>query len=165
MKLRIISACVVSAVSALLAANTFAYVHENGAYLEGNVGTNFASLSVFGLNATAFNSVGGNINMGYQLNRYLAPEIGYTYYGTFGINNVDVAIKGIIPFDNRVSIFGKLGLGYIFAHGDNAALPLLGAGISYAVSNKWDINAQAQGVTIGFVSIGLVSMGLTYHFD
>ena len=159
---------------ALLASCTsvFASPHESGAYIEGNIGTLYESVDILGIQASAFGSLGLNANLGYQFNRYLAAEAGYTAYGigeTGGIvNGVDAAAKFILPFqigESDFSVFAKLGVADLFKGGDNSVTPLAGIGAAYAITPNLDLNVQAQGVTEGFFSLGLLSTGLTYHFN
>lgn len=145
-------------------------IHENGAYIEGNVGAQYATVSIWGNTYGAFGSVGANFNAGYQWNRYFGTEAGYTLYGIGNgtINGVDLALKGIIPFtvgNSNMSVFGKFGGSYLFSDGDSEILPLVGAGVSYGLTSNLDLNVQAQTLLGGFYSFGLASVGLTYHFD
>lgn len=144
--------------------------HERGAYLEGNIGTLYESLDFFGIEFHEFGSVGLNANLGYQFNRYLAAEFGYTAYGINHhlLNNVDLAGKFILPFtigNNNFNVFAKLGVADVFSGHDNSLLPMAGLGASYELTQNLDLNVQAQGVTQGFFSLGLLSTGLTYHFN
>lgn len=144
--------------------------HGSGAYIEGNVGTQFATVSVWDRTYSAFGSVGFNLNAGYQWNKYFGTEAGYTLYGVGNdsINGVDLALKGIIPFtvgNSNLSVFGKLGASHVFTSGYNDTLPMVGAGVSYGLTSKVDLNVQAQTLLGGFYTFGLASVGLTYHFD
>lgn len=151
----------------MMAVNAEAKVHERGAYLEGNVGTLYASVNLFGIEFSQFGSFGINTNGGYQYSRYFATELGYTNYG-LGLNNIDAAAKFILPFGdgmNDYTVFAKVGPAFLFQGNNQGFLPLLGVGGSYSMNDHLDANIQAQGVTAGFFSLGLVSAGLTYHFD
>lgn len=166
MKLKITS-LLVSFILALSFINVAAAKpHERGAYLEGNIGTNYASFHFLGADYSEFDSVGVNANLGYQFFRYLALETGVTTYNR-GLIGVDAVLKAIVPLElgnNDISLFGKIGPAYVTdGHGDSL-LPYLGLGAAYAVTPNLDINVQAQGVTVGFASLGLLSAGLTYHF-
>jgi hypothetical protein len=108
------------------------------------------------------------------VNDYLAPEIGYTYYG-IGLNGVDVALKGMIPLNvgtYGASIFGKVGAAHLFTtSGGSSSVtdPMLGAGFAVGVSKNVDWTVQANAVIDSFSNysystIGLVSTGLTYNF-
>lgn len=151
-----------------IAMNAQAKVHEKGAYIEGNIGTLYASVNLFGLQYGQFGSFGVNTNGGYQFSKHVAAELGYTNYG-LGLNNVDIAAKFIMPIradNNDFTLFTKIGPAYVFTNdGDGSLIPMLGVGASYGLSDNLDATIQAQGVTVGFFSLGLVSTGLTYHFD
>lgn len=167
----VLAGCISTSVFASSSTSSSAPVpHDSGAYIEGNVGAQFTTVSVWGNTYGAFGSVGANLNGGYQWNKYFATEAGYTLYGVGNstINGVDLALKGIIPFtagNSNMSVFGKLGGSYLFSHGDTETLPLVGAGVSYGLTSKVDLNVQAQTLLGGFYSFGLASVGLTYHFD
>lgn len=144
--------------------------HDNGAYIEGNIGTLYASTHFWGVNYTYFGSVGANANVGYLFNRYFATEMGYTNYtlSRDSLNNVDVALKGILPFtiqNHDVSLFAKVGPAYVFSGGSGEVVPFAGIGASYRLTSHLDANIQAQGLTNGFFSLGLISGGLTYYFN
>lgn len=150
--------------------SAFALTHESGAYADLNAGVLYASVSFLGYNYSAFGSAGLNTNLGYQFNRYFATELGYTAYGIDHdlLNNIDIAAKVIIPVvegQHPISLFGKIGPSYVFAggHGGTGAL-YTGLGAAYQMTDKLDLTAQAQGITQGFFSLGLVSLGVSYHF-
>ncbi len=166
----VLAGCISTSVFAASSNASATAPHDNGAYIEGNVGAQFATVSVWGSTYSAFGSAGLNFNAGYQWNKYFGTEAGYTLYGIGDgtINGLDIALKGIIPFtigNSNFSVFGKLGGSYIFADGDNETLPLVGVGVSYGLTSKVDLNVQAQTLLGGFYSFGLASVGLTYHFD
>lgn len=141
---------------------------KNGPYIEGNIGTLYASVNFFGIQLSQFGSFGINANGGYQFNTHWATEMGYTNYG-LGLNNIDAAVKYIMSIgddDSRFSLFGKIGPAFVFDnHGSSSLLPFAGLGAAYSINNNLDATIQAQGITVGFFSLGLVSTGLTYHFN
>jgi hypothetical protein len=152
----------------LLSSTTLlAQPHDNGAYVEANIGSNYSEFHLFHTSYSEFYSIGVNTNIGYQLFRYFAIEAGATTYGR-GLYGVDAALKLIAPFtteNHDFTLFGKIGAGYIFDNnGRHYTLPFLGLGASYALAPCLDVNVQAQGVTVGFMSLGLLSAGLTYYF-
>ncbi|HTM64103.1 MAG TPA: outer membrane beta-barrel protein [Gammaproteobacteria bacterium] len=149
-------------------------VDMKGLYVDGSVGVNFTSYSFSSIHSTTFSKAGINVNAGYKVNDYLAPEIGYTYYG-IGLNGVDVALKGMIPLNvgtYGASIFGKVGAAHLFTtSGGSSSVtdPMLGAGFAVGVSKNVDWTVQANAVIDSFSNysystIGLVSTGLTYNF-
>ncbi len=157
------------AVMLLVAASSCveAKVHTRGAYVEGNVGTLYASVNIFGFGFSQFGSLGINASSGYLFNQSLATEVGYTNYG-LGLNTLDVAVKVIAPLkiqDNDFTVFAKVGPAFAFANGVSALTPFAGIGASYSMTDHLDANMQAQGISEGFFSLGLVSAGLTYYFN
>lgn len=173
MKKNIISIITLS----ILTSSAFA-AHNSGAYVEANVGGAYASTKIdfFGTTDTeSASAVGANANLGYQFNRFIAAEVGYTYYGNdIDASMGDVAVKAILPITDDFSLFGKLGAGYIGANNNDHGsfdewAGVYGIGAAYAITPSLDVNVQFQGATIwnafGDTNIGLVSGGLTYHFD
>lgn len=145
----------------------FAEPHNSGNYIEGNVGTLYATVSFWGDTYTQFGSVGANVNLGHQFMPYFATEVGYTNYGASSLNMVDLAAKLILPFNvngNDFSVFAKAGPAYGFSPDDSGFIPFAGIGAGYSVNQNLDVTLQAQGVSEGFFSLGLLSAGLTYHF-
>lgn len=145
-----------------------------GLYVDGLVGVNFTSYGFNNVHSTTFSKAGVNVNAGYKVNDYLAPEIGYTYYG-IGLHGVDVALKGMIPLNvgtYGASIFGKVGAAHLFTTGSGSSSvtdPMLGAGFAVGVSRNVDWTVQANAVIDSFSNhsystVGLVSTGLTYNF-
>lgn len=154
----------------VISTTALAVQHNEGAYVEGNLGTLYASVNFLGTNYTGYGSAGANLNAGYQFNQNIATEVGYTNYGLSGnsLNGMDAALKLILPFNigaNDYTVFMKLGAADVFDGGDNAVVALGGLGASYSMTQHLDLNAQVQGISAGFFGLGLMSMGLTYHFD
>lgn len=156
------------ALATLSISSAYAAVHESGAYLDLNAGVTYETIYLWGYHYDAFGNVGLNTNLGYQFNRYFAAEAGYTAYEEDGVlNNIDLAIKGILPIsegEHPVSLFGKIGPAYLFKGGDSTGALLVGIGGAYQMTDKVDFTLQAQGVTQGFFSLGLLSAGISYHF-
>jgi hypothetical protein len=153
-------------VSPFVSQSGFAKAHDSGTYAEFNIGTLYQSLHFMNYNYSAFNSVGVNGSLGYQFATNIALEAGYTYYG-YGLNSVDAVAKVILPFtlgSQDFSVFAKLGPAYVFRGSDHGVLPYGGIGASYAINSSLDLTVQGQGITNGFFSLGLVSLGLAYHF-
>jgi Outer membrane protein beta-barrel domain len=152
-----------------LATTTFALSRDKGTYLEGNVGISVLQFRLFGIiTISGFNGAGANANLGYQLNRYFASEMGFTYIT--GARYADAAMKAILPFqikENDFTVFGKLGAAYVYDNDNHnyEVTPYIGLGASYAISPSLDINIQGQGVTASIINLALLSLGLTYHFN
>jgi opacity protein-like surface antigen len=101
-------------------------------------------------------------NLGYNINQYLATEVGYNQLwlassssnsnGRVGIE--DIAAKGTIPLGNVFSLYGRAGVaGYqnvdansrvTFAN--NVGI-LYGAGAQWALNKNWSLRAEDWSVT------------------
>jgi OOP family OmpA-OmpF porin len=139
--------------------------HDSGVYIEGNIGTNYTGIDAFGDTFSSNGGVGVNTNLGYQFNRYLAAEVGYTYYGiNEGFSGLDAAAKLILPLHERFYAFGKLGVAVYSDGSETLTLPFGGIGVAYQVTPALDFNIQAQGSNFLY-QIGLISAGVTYHFS
>lgn len=168
MKLKTIRLAVIAALLASVSLTTAATPHTKGGYIEANIGTLYASINLFGYEFSQLGSIGLNTNAGYQFSQNLALEMGYTNYGVSSLNNIDGALKVIFPFElgnKDASLFVKAGPAFIFTNDGSTITPFLGVGASYALTDKVDATLQAQGISEGFFSLGLISAGLTYHFD
>lgn len=144
-----------------------AAIHNQSAYIEGNVGSLYSNGKFLGDHYTNFDNLGFNANLGYQLTPNLATEVGYTNYGN-ALNNVDAAVKVILPFTiigNDFSVFAKAGPSFVFKGHSKAYTPLVGLGASYSLSHDLDTTFQVQSVTQGNFNLGLASVGFTYHFE
>lgn len=154
---KILFACLFSISLPIMAISQF------GAYLEGNLGC--SAVNFFDIYSTG-TKLGSNVNGGYQFNSYLATELGlFVYEG--GPIGIDLAVKGIIPLNigkYGASLFGKIGATSLFDTKTSVTLPFLGAGASYTIKPGLDFTVQAQAASALFVNVGLLSIGLTYHF-
>ncbi len=162
---------------------------ESGVYIDGNAG--YGSTGGLSIHNGNFAYSG---DIGYQFNTYFGLELGYNHFGKvskeyfgyrtnqFGNYSADIAVKGILPFKDRWSLFGKLGLAYVNQQEKFSGFtttpppssytidsylgtlsPYAAAGVSYQLSKRFDINAQLHGTPLSpSMYAGLV--GLTYHF-
>lgn len=168
MKIKSISSSLIGALILCSSLSAIAAPHTKGAYAELNLGTLYANVNLFGFSYSQLGSVGLNTNAGYQFNKNIALEMGYTNYGVSSINNIDGALKVIMPLtinNNDASIFFKIGPAFLFDSSNLYITPFAGIGASYALTDKIDTTIQAQGISEGFFSLGLLSVGLTYHFN
>lgn len=141
---------------------------DKGFYLEPNLGYGKVNETVIG----SKNDNTGliiNGNAGYQLNQNFAVEGGYTHFATedfgYGVKGkgnyaFDLAAKGILPIQNGVSAFGKVGIAAVH-HTVSIAIPgiptqsqswtkpaaLLAAGVSYDVNDSVGVQTQFTATT------------------
>jgi hypothetical protein len=167
---------------------------HQGFYVEGDAGTNLVYLGVVaGEWAEAPAKTGGfawHVAGGYAFNEHHALEAGfmqnYAWYDTEAgeekhtvsahANVAYAAWRPTLPIKDRVSVFGKLGLMYVWVPGvaaDNTEVevngaslmaPYTGIGVSYAVTPQIELSVQYQGAIYVIAGAGAVTGGLTYHF-
>lgn len=133
-----------------------------------------------------------NVNAGYNFNRGLALEGGYTsltssqYNSNLSNNIFDVAVKGTLPFSQVFSLYGRLGAGLNYATWGGTAnnAPawycdqaysanfnvLAGVGASFALSQHFDLRLEdTMLIPVGSANqtsgnINLVLGGFQYNF-
>ena len=150
------------------------YNKHTGFYVSGNIGSiaDRESVDLFSFHITHASMGGYGLNgiVGYQINPYLAPEAGVSYYRRYGeeVMVYDAVLKGILPISTRFNLNGKLGVGSYSSHNESQTVPYLGLGLGYALTPNLDIDFSMQGSYIDFgiatAGLALVSGGLTYHF-
>ena len=165
---------ILSAIVLLIAINSAAVANMSqlGFYLEGNAGINLLSADFNDSAMTKRGGLGLNVNGGYQFNQYFATEIGVTRYRNIidsgeSVTSYDAAVKGIIPIDaGQFSLFGKVGVSSVEdpLDGGSIFLPFLGVGGSASIVKNLDFTVQLAGLTLGVVSLGMLSGGLIVHF-
>lgn len=166
-------------ISTSLALIQSAEASSHGVYIDLNAGTNIvhADSINFGFfetpSATQISGFGWNSNIGYQFSRFFAMEMGFTQYINTNsgagngntIQNADIATKILLPLTNRFNIFGKLGGSLLFASGGPSQGGFYTAvGAAFAIAPQIDLNAQFANTFFPLGSIGLLSVGATYHF-
>ena len=121
-------------------------------YLDGSIGIN-----------TGDSTLGVNTNFGYMFDRYFAVEAGFT-----GGNNYfmyDGAVKGILPLNNIVDLYGKLGVGINNYNGlfSNSSVGLLyGGGIAFHIAPKWQLHVEDY--TVSGANPNFLMFGGQYNF-
>lgn len=154
--------------------NDVAWNQHTGAYAELNVGTDFYYNLIYTRGTDISAGIGGfgwSGAVGYNFNPTFGLEGGFILnltknYELAVIKAPYVSTRFNVPLGERYSFIGKLGLMAPFFFSDGAILlPFTGIGISYAVSNKMDVSLQYQGAVYGVASAGLLSLGVSYHFD
>lgn len=126
--------------------------------------------------------------VGYDFNKYLGLEAGYTYLpkttydlGGGDIKNYAVDLLGKIsyPVNNAFSIFAKAGAGYLNQKHENAlggsttndkVVPAFGVGAAYqimpnlAIDASWLRYSGNYDSTDGVTNVDFASVGLSYKF-
>lgn len=178
MKKIVISTLVLASVIAHSAyASEQRWNYHEGWYVNANVGTNFYYTAVVSSDyhgsSKGINGYGWNANGGYSFNHYVAAEAGLLQSYLISADSTNhfivsapyAAAKFTAPLGKQFALFGKVGGMYAFNNHDGIALPFIGVGASYAVSPKVDIDATYQGAVYGIIGAGLLSGGVTYHFN
>jgi hypothetical protein len=119
-----------------------AQAKSDGLYLEGSIGGQFPG-SLYDNHYD--DEFAANISIGYKFNKYLAIEGGITLDQPF----YDFAVKGILPFSNGISLFGKTGFALV---ADDYSFNLdpagyFAGGVSYNFTPKIAVFAQESIVT------------------
>lgn len=96
----------------------------------------------------------GRLYAGYQFDCHWAAELGWSIFsdvdtsgtikgidlvnvapytihanGSVDIDAVDLVVKGMMPLQNNFSVYGKLGVAYVWSHGGNASASIIEPGI------------------------------------
>lgn len=138
-------------------------------------------------------NVGGGIFAGYQINTWLAVEVGYDYLGNMGVNGhhgvsgsqmksqgLQASLKASYGLNSDWDLYGRAGvMGYraesdIKGHNnfDTGIRPVLAVGTEYAFNRNWAGRLEYQWVSnvgnenqIGASSdISSVMAGISYRF-
>jgi hypothetical protein len=144
-KLLIITAAFAVFSIASITANA-APAKPTGFYLEGSLGISNTNL---GLDDTDF---AYNFGLGYKINPFISIEAGiieddYALY--------NIAIKGTLPFDNGLSLFGKAGVG--LENDDTFTIDLepvayFAGGVGYNVTPRISIFVEESAVTTAIIN-------------
>ena len=132
----------------------------------GVIGENLDPSKAFNYDNYTFYSapLSGNVNGGYQFNRYFALEAGGAWFQRYSNSHflakdnyaIDIAAKGILPITHGLSIYGKLGgalehsflveTSPLFAYSTDAhrIVPMAGAGIAYNITPHFGVNIQTE---------------------
>jgi OOP family OmpA-OmpF porin len=187
---------------------------DSGWYIGGNVGESDATIDneriaenllEGGFATTAFDEndsdTGYKLFWGYQFNRYFALEGGYfdlgefdftattfpvgTLNGNLDIKGVNVDLVGFLPFTDKFSAFGRVGVnhaetessfsgtGAVNVINPNAsereANLKLGAGLQYDFNDNWAMRLETERYRINDTvgnkgDVDLVSLGVIYRF-
>lgn len=160
-----------------------AYNKNLGQYLSVNGGASYASnLFQSGITKSGFLGFGGNIILGTMINENLAAEVAGNYFSfgtTGGVTILSLNGRVTVPAGNRVSLFGKLGIGYgelTTQFGNNGKIitdlcvPTFGLGIGYHATDLWMVTLESTGAyfkSSANVSgvVGGLTIGGTRYFN
>ena len=195
-------------------ASTCALADDSYGYVGANLGRSRANiddaritagLAGTGLTTTSISDdsrdTGYKIYGGYQVNKNFAVEAGYFDLGRFGFNattvptgtlsgnirlrGLNLDAVGFLPFTDKFSAFGRLGVNYAQARDafagtgivnvinanphQNAFNPTLGLGLQYAFSESFALRAELERHRISDAvgnrgDVDLASVGLVYRF-
>lgn len=158
---------------------------SSGVYTDFNAGAGFNGDN-FGSHFNTFSQwFGASADLGYKVNMFFGLEVGAAHYPDAVVGNEkntgtlgwDVAGKIIMPFDNGVELFGKLGYTKLYQKTTHAPDPandgnhqggtaLAGLGVSFYGSSHWALTLQGTATkkmqTIP--SQYLATLGITYIF-
>jgi OOP family OmpA-OmpF porin len=160
---------------------------ENGFYLGGNIGRANLDEDFDGLNIDA-NSASYGLVGGWRFNDHFSLEGGYFDFGNFeqnidiegatssvslSANGFTLGATGSVPLGDKFSLYGRAG--WFFWAGDaevnnvSQATPedrnlYLGAGISYAVNDRFKVSGDWTRYELDGVNSGVFSMGIQFSF-
>lgn len=139
--------------------------HE-GFYAGAAVGTNVVDVHYDHLHYVDSGDFAAALNLGYQFNEHIAIEAGYQRHADL-LNVPYLTSKIMLPVAERGTLYTKLGAAYITDdHNDfDLVRPFVGVGGSYALNDKIDLDLQLQGPVDKHAALGLMGVGLTYHFE
>lgn len=138
-----------------------------GNYTEVNLDTLFG-YEIFDAAVSGF---GWGAAFGHYFNKTIALEGGFMqamsrWRDDEKVNVPYLTTRFNIPMGQRFSFIAKLGLMTPFIHGDGVfLLPYTGVGVGYAVNKNLDLTLQYQGLVWGIAGVGMLGLGLTYHFS
>lgn len=145
-----------------------------GPYAEINLGTNLYYAGIISSSGTCHSAgiegIGWSIAAGNHFTNIFALEAGFMQnylHDNYSHTNVPyLTTRFDVPVVDRINFIGKLGAMYASAPTKGGiVLPYVGIGSSYALTPKVDFQVQYQGAVYGIAGAGLVSAGLTYHFN
>ena len=189
MMLRKAIAAVIAAGALAASASAFAgNVNPQGFYVDGNIGWGHVDGDAPSGVESNEGGFAWSANLGYQFTENLALEAGYLSfadadYKIAGSNVArfrknyayDLAVKGILPFDNGMSVYAKLGAARTHTEVETLGVNLgsardttflYGGGVSYALDQNFALQAQFVGNTSTSNANAMyqVTGGVAYHF-
>ncbi|WP_206192011.1 OmpA family protein [Shewanella algae] len=106
-----------------------------------------------GVDSARENTFGSDAFIGYHFNKFFATELGYLYAGKgntdgekFENQGGTLSLIGRVPMIGDLSLFGEAGGYWAHSHGledkDSKVAPLFGLGLSYPISESFDLQAR-----------------------
>ena len=148
---------------------------DSGWYIGANLGQ--SDIDELGEKDTSFKVLGG-----YQINKNFAAELGYTDFGkveiagqSFKGNAIELVGVGILPINDKFSVFGKLGMamvegstsGPFGSAKEDSIEPTYGIGAQFNVSPTLGLRAEYQNypdVGDGATDVSVMSIGVVFRF-
>jgi len=148
---------------ALLMATVAAPVvaHDSGFFAGIEGGYAFVSNVPGGITSQA----AGRALAGYQLNPYLAAEVG-VLGNLHKLYIFDGSVRATLPFTNETRLFIKGGVADVRNSSFDSLFTTItyGAGVGYGVTGPFSFDVSYQGYGTGR-NIHFVSLGFSYHLD
>jgi hypothetical protein len=132
--------------------------NDAGFIISGNAGYGKVDYpATFGIPSSHLSGFAWNANLGYQFNRYVALESGYTRFhdisvpgGKITTQGVDLLAKGILPINSQFNVFAKAGAMDVFTSFPGSVkrsriTPEFGIGTGYNVTRN--VALTLQGIT------------------
>lgn len=162
--------------------------YPNPWYINADVGRSRVSSFNGGISGGDKNDTTWGANLGYQINRNFAVELNYRDFGEFNVSNNlgsgkwkadgwGLSAVGILPMDNRWSLYGKVGAFYADVRpglpgvsGDKETNGTVGLGASYDFGNRligkleWDYYRSVGNSSSGKPNINTYTVGIGYRF-
>ena len=143
----------------------------SSAYVGGSIGQSKVKVDCGGCDTkdTAFRLFGG-----YQFNRNIAAELGYSDLGSGGTVEANAwDLSGVFswPFANQLAAFGRLGLARVEGNSEEKNALTWGLGVQYDVTRNLGIRGEFQrykvdaGAALGDVDIDVLSIGALWRFQ
>ena len=172
-------------IGGILVATTVAA--DEGWYVGGSVGRAFVDEDIAGLQFNA-DSTSFRVYGGYGFSDHFAVEAGYLDLGTFrdtvnvggsvvpvsaNADGFTIAVAGTLPLSERLS--GKARVGFYFSDGQSTTAGItendpseenafVGIGLGYDLSEKIEVNINADYFNLDRAQPWLASVGLTVRF-
>mgnify|MGYP000144133605 CR=1 FL=1 len=111
------------------------------------------------------------IALGHQITTKWALEASFTRaklhnqsgYNSY-VNYTSLLARYQMLHGQHVNIYSKIGVGYFSLDNRSDPAPMLGLGMNWHLTKHFDLNIDATGPTLGFITLANVSAGLSLKF-